>query len=371
MPNTLSYMLSYIIKGGLHTYAFFSDIFSTMTTIAIRDDPFSAILSKSLRNDIESFVKSFDQAARLSSTSSIDLHKRFQVTHVSLGKGGLPIEHECLVIWANDTKTEKMHEFVIERGPSYLLSCEERMSSFSQCCESNMVLNSIQSAIKHLKQLPQTTETDLAYPLLPFHDIQVPIMIATNSADTVTGTPSSFREKLDSLTTSLANGFASARTASQSISPRTMAADSISGHAFGTYDQKGCISCFEPKGLSLFEVALLTQVVHNYSPIYGLFDNQCYMFASAIFDSIVQLFSTHPNAYDPHPSPTTSESSPLSTPVPAPTSEANPPTDADRITLPTQSGRWLGLLIVDPIVKKTIVNIVVSKFLEERDSYKY
>lgn len=129
-------------------------------------------------------------------------------------------------------------------------------------------------------------------------------------------------------------------------------------------------------GLSLFDLILLAQVVHEHAPIYGLFDNQCYMFSSVttIFDAIVQLRSVPSlpdhlgNSGDPAPSfiPNTP-----TRPVPAPTREVGAPGNANLVIVPSPdlAGRWSGLLILDPIVKAQVVAIVISKFQDQRALY--
>jgi hypothetical protein len=364
-------MISSLIKGGLHTYAFFTNIFPTMTVPNCND--FMTLLSHNLRNDIASFVSSHYQSAMLSPTPIYNLQQHFQVTSVGLKN---PIEHEYLIIWVSDMKTEKTHEFVIERGPSYILTLEEKLSSFSRCSESTPVLNSIKSAIGKLGKsfsaesdnIPLLADTDSPSADPPSYVLpMIPPFLDHPFADfspADTATPSlSF--DIDSITTSFASALTAARTGSESVSPRCLAQDSILGQTPGTSKKKGCICLFNPVGLSLFDIALLTLVVHEYSPIYGLFDNQCFMFTSVIFDSIIQLYSTHPNIHDPSPS----SFSTSSTSAPAPTSDVNPPSDADIVSLPTRAGRWLGLLIVDPIIKQTIVGIVIGKFKDSRKAY--
>ena len=106
-------------------------------------------------------------------------------------------------------------------------------------------------------------------------------------------------------------------------------------------------------------MVLLAKVVHDYSPIYGLFDNQCYMYASVMFDSLVRLYS----------SPTTASTPVLSA------SNGGVVKNENVVFLPTpasdqaQLGHWLGILIVDPRVKAAIVSIMVSHFQKERVSY--
>jgi hypothetical protein len=101
-------------------------------------------------------------------------------------------------------------------------------------------------------------------------------------------------------------------------------------------------------------------VVHDYAPIYGLFDNQCYMFARVVFDVVVQLFSLPSSTLEPD-----------SRPVPAPSQEVDTPKNANVVVVPSpdQTGRWAGLLVLDPIVKSTIVSIVIERFKVERPLY--
>jgi hypothetical protein len=96
--------------------------------------------------------------------------------------------------------------------------------------------------------------------------------------------------------------------------------------------------------------------VHDYAQMYGLFSNQCYMFARVVFDVIVQLFSYRPDS---------------NTPVPAPCHKSGPPLDANIIVMPLseQAGRWVGLLIIDPMVRVAMVDIVVARYKIERPMY--
>jgi hypothetical protein len=150
----------------------------------------------------------------------------------------------------------------------------------------------------------------------------------------------------------LAQAMATACTASHSISPQSLAQDSIRGCPQGSLSHD-CIISFEPVGLYIFDVILIAKIVHDYAPMYGLFDNQCYMFARVIFDAIVQLFS-YRNGHD--------------APVPAPSREVDLPQNANVVVVPSpdQAGRWAGLLIVDPTIRETIVRIVVDWYRTER-----
>jgi hypothetical protein len=164
----------------------------------------------------------------------------------------------------------------------------------------------------------------------------------------------------DRITVTLAQAMATARNASQSISPQSLAQDSIRGFPQGSLSRDNCIITFKPVGLFAFDVLLIAKIVHDYAPMYGLFDNQCYMFARVIFDVIVQLFSFRDSPLDSIP-----------TPIPAPSEEVDLPPNANVIVVPSpdQAGRWAGLLIVDPIVRSTIVSLVVARYKIERPLY--
>ena len=92
------------------------------------------------------------------------------------------------------------------------------------------------------------------------------------------------------------------------------------------------------------------------------------MFASVMFESIIQLYSS-PGVLDP---PTSALQAPPGG-VPAPSREVDLPRDANLISLPCpdahQSGRWSGLLVLDPLVRETIVCIVIEHFKPLRTQY--
>ena len=355
-------VLPYIIKGGLHAYAFFSKFFTVMPTP--NSDAFAALLSPTLRNDIGSFVNSLHHFAKFDQ----NYRSRLLVTAIGIEKASLPAQHESLSVWVRDTDTVERHEFVVERTPSGQLDNDGRFSAFSLYKNSTSVVEKIQDALNNRHTVIMTqgepdTETDSeseTIPLLPLTDV-IPRLPPTETSST---SPLSM---IDVVTTTIARTFAAARMSSRSISPQILAEDSISGRAPGTLKPENCICRFEPVQLYLFDLALLVLVVHEYAPIYGLFQNQCYMFASVTFDAIVQRYSLPPNAYEPHPQPPSTSS----TAVPAPIEGPNPlPRNSNVITLPVSAGRWSGLLIVDPIVKQEIVTIVLSAFMESKINYK-
>lgn len=105
------------------------------------------------------------------------------------------------------------------------------------------------------------------------------------------------------------------------ISPQSLAEDTISRYPLGSLDPVNCIRWFKPNNLSLFDAVLLAQVVNKHAPIYGLFDNMCYMFANIIFDAVVQVYTISPESSS---TPSSSSEGP-----PAPTIEVSSPANAN------------------------------------------
>lgn len=341
-------------------------------------DAFSTLLSPTVRNDTASFVASHYQFALSSNHSAFSLQSRFLVKVIGLNKAGMPVQHESLAIWVFDKVTLKHHEFIIDRVPSDQ-SCASRFSAFIHFPASDTVLESIQKAIHNMRSITSQAATSL-FAAIKTETESLPLLPLTNDPHSSNSTtPFTSHSHInvpqlsltDKVTLSLSKAVAAVRTGSQSISPQSLAYDSISGRPPNTVIVGDCIRRFEPVELSLFDVGLLAQVVHDFAPIYGLFDNQCYMFASVMFDAIVQLYSLHPSALNQDPTITNPNPTIANTPVPAPTPEVGSPQNANIIFLPEpdQAGRWSGLLILDPIVKATIVSIVVSKFRTERAVY--
>jgi len=378
MPNIT--VLPYIIKGGLHTYSFLSNMF---TTAGPSDDPFVPLYSSNGHHDISGFVCSQYEFAKNSSDPSWSLSARFLVSIIGIGKAGWPVQHESFALWCSDEDTRQKKEFVLERVPSDK-SYTSRFSSFSRFSDSDQVLTSILKVIQNMRSITAQTAVSLVaaleteteaqteteaenIPLLPLTSESRPTLatLATSQTDIP---PLSLKDRV---TSSLAKAVAVARSGSQSISPQSLAQDSIRGFPQGSMTPDDCILTFKPVGLTVFDVVLIAKVVHDYAPIYGLFDNQCYMFVRVIFDVIVQLYSLPPSAFEPNRD--HASTSIPKTPVPAPSLEVGTPKNANVAVVPApdseQTGRWAGLLIVDPTVKLAIVSIVIARFKAERALY--
>ena len=91
------------------------------------------------------------------------------------------------------------------------------------------------------------------------------------------------------------------------------------------------------RGLCLFQLVVLTHVVHKIAPTYTLFESQCYWYANVIFEVILLLF------------PLKLRTSP-------------PPGSSPTVHLPDkyllkEAGQWFGVLINNPCVVSAIVTI--------------
>ena len=93
-----------------------------------------------------------------------------------------------------------------------------------------------------------------------------------------------------------------------------------------------------PVNLSLFELGILVDTIHNDAPDYKLFKNQCYWFMLMIFKLVLRLYN---NALD--------------------SQSGKAPDDY----LPKLSRKWAGLLIVTPV--KEILDKIEKIFRERQD----
>lgn len=373
MPTNIN-IVHLLLKGCIHIYVFLSNLL----TMAGPDEDFSSLISSEVRSSVPLFVNSFFQFARVSRHPQFALQSRFLVSGVGIRKALTSVQHESLAIWTTDTLTDKKYEFVIDRQPSSH-SRGARFSNFMNFFPSAEVIESISSVVSNMLSrgsqttgvfLPSTsTETPFVFdteviPLIPMTAIPDALDSLQTTAQPF---PSTF--SLDRITSSLARALAAARGSSNSVSPPSLAEDMISGRPVNSLVRGESIRYFEPVGLSLFDVALLAKVIHDFAPMYGLFDNQCYMYASVMFDTIVQLysFSSAASSLPPeHSVPSTSRPRP----VPAPTPEVDAPENANILIMPDHSGRWWELLILDPRVKSTVVRIVIDRFNEEKALFK-
>ena len=123
---------------------------------------------------------------------------------------------------------------------------------------------------------------------------------------------------------------------------------------------------FKPKNLTLFHLALLSYVVHTEYPLYSLFMNQCYWFASTVFYA-AQVIDNELSATQ-HPS------SSLAADFDPDVNVGCDNKDFDNIYLPfiklhipEDAGCWKGIHISG--CKKVVLFSIVAKFNEQLNEY--
>ena len=129
------------------------------------------------------------------------------------------------------------------------------------------------------------------------------------------------------------------------------------GYADADSDPQGD---FSPLDVSLFDLAILAEVVHEEYPLYSIFKNQCYWFSHLILKAIIVISGLNKDA-NPGPDPTAMLISSL--PATTPDSGDRMLTQND-FKFPSRQGTWRGMKIseITPIVLAS----VIGKYLERR-----
>ena len=322
-------LVPHIIKGGIHAYSFISNLVSRMSNDSTRKfDKFDTLLSSTITATSDCLHAAF-----------LNLHKTHLTppTPYNIIFGYIyqyqQVQCKCatqipsgLGCWQNHPQTTRIHHWM-DPIPQFIQILIFRFQWISQEQRSSWQYSesSFQHAFIEHSGSKNTLHCHGGWPgawnhrLTPSESMNHP-----NHETYSLLTPTSF---FDVFTTTLAGGMAPARSGSQSISPQILAEDMISGYSLGSLDPVNWIHWFKPNNLSLFEVVLLSQVVNQHAPIYGLFDNLCYMFASIIFDAVVQVYTISPES-------SSAPSSSLPEGPPAPTIEVSAPANANILIFP-------------------------------------
>ena len=387
MVISLPVIVSYAIKGGLDAISFFSKPFRMQLTTV----PFVTLFRHSTCNDTASFVNTHFHDAKRTLDPLHNLRHRFMVRVIGVNKADTVIKHESVGVWIIDKDTGEHHTITLNRSPSGR-SHAAAFKFFSECPESQEILESIRRAIKamhsmsvqattsalkslsHMTLLP-TDESNTESASIPLLPVMEDTKSDTESASTSTSQPSLG----DVFASHVVRVAVAMREGSKSVSPMNFAEDIVSGIDF--LDEEKCIRRFYPRDLSLFDLVLVADVVHDKAPIYSLFANQCYWFANIIFEIVVQLYilpaatrdavgTLDPSGPYPTPGPYAIPDPP-SIPLAAPTPEVDPPRNANHLILPAlgEAGRWCSILINDPIVRQTVMGSIISDFKERLAYY--
>ena len=346
--NSLPSVLAIAIRG-FHTLSFSRR--RTMSPDEDDSDPFSSFFDPDLRSNLKQFVKTYFQLAKGSDSPLHALRGRHTVTFASVSKANSQCESFTLRVFDEDTR--ETHAFVIERTVSTRsIKDDDNFKYFTQCPDSEMVLKSIQLALQDMSAAasnigstshqafaqgwPSTSPSESPFPLLP---LTIDHISPSNSIPT----PQSIL-----ISWSLAKAVAAACSSAQSFPIQLEAEDTIS--VVRSQDLGKSIRQYEPDGLSLFDVVMLSHVVHKLAPTYALFESQCYWFANVIFEVIVSLFPSRSKSETPAP--------------------GSPPTlRLPNDSLPKEAGQWCGVLINDPHIVEAVVSIAKSQFESQQARY--
>jgi len=393
-------MIPYIIKGGLHTYAFLLNLFMMAGP---NQDIFTTLLSPKLHNDIASFVASHYQFALSTNQAFFALQSRFLVTNISINKAGMPAQHESFALWVFDRVTFPRHKFVIEHVPSDR-SYTSRFLAFSQCPNSQSVLNSIQKAIHNMRLMTAQAAESLSAAIktetetipTPFNKWPLPQFVNFFTHFVHQHTPGNWDHSLTPYnkwpllqfvnllihfihqhTLQILGGHCHIISCSSSGSGTCWKSIDLTakfgqGYNYGVPPRNigagGLYPSIQTWGAIPFQHSIACSRGAWVCPNIWSIRHHCYLFASVMFDTIIQLYSLPISTFNLNPNHTSN----LNTgPIPAPTPEVGAPNNANIIIVPApdQAGHWSGLLVLDPTVKAAVVSVVISQFKVQHASY--
>jgi len=284
------------------------------------DDNFAPFLAPSLHMNVQHYVQTYFNTAKLSDLPHHALNERHLVDIVGVNKDISGPLHESLTASVKDEDTLKMYMLVLERMASNRPIQPEDIdvTCFAQFPDSQVVADAIQDALRDMRDTQDGSPSPSDHP-----------------------TPASS----NILSQAIHTAMSSARTSARSFAVE--ADDMVSGVKL--QDLGKSIRQYDPIGLTVFDLVLLALVVHQLSPIYSLFESQCYWFANIIFDVIVAIYPSK--------------------------SQCRPDTgDGPRILfppdyLPQEFGQFMGVTINDPRVVDAVVSVAKSHFEEAKKSY--
>jgi hypothetical protein len=322
--------------------------FSSMPTLASSDDTFSSLLSPKLSTNTDAFLDVYRQGiTKTKDSEHIDALTRFLVKTITGNKlTDITSEHELLSVVVCDKNTGKEHLFYIERNASSdstILSAATAIPTSALVsvaataipttalvsAASTAISTTTQSTLQSVGPLLGTS-TEFPYtPLLP-----LPPQAQASSR------PLSRQPSHHSIPDMITLASTRVVHSSTSLSSDGLAEDRISGSGRFSGNCGGMgqiIRQIAPIELSLFELGILVDVIHNEAPCYNLIHRQCFWFMLMIFEVVLRAYD---NTLDTQSG------------------------VAPDVYLPKLSGKWAGFLIVAP--EKEVLDRVEKKFREQR-----
>ena len=318
---------------------FFSALCFTMSPEQnIESESFSSLLAPDLCTNTDAFLSVYrDGISQSDDSKRIPALTRFQVEAITVSKISQSWEHELLSAAVLDTATHQPYTFFIERNASPPRSDPQASSSSST--------------------LPVELIAGTSLPALSV-DLDIPLARLSNDTNSL-GSPSS--PSSPSPSTSSASllprlqsyasqyklrekfSLSSTRAAhTSSASLNCVAEDHILGRGMRVGEIGRVARQIKPTNLSLFELGILADVIHDEAPVYSLLQNQCYWFAGTLCDAVVLLYGDE---------------------------LCSPLTDGAQLGpscyLPKLAGRWKNMLIIEP--KSDVLARVLVKFVQRQE----
>lgn len=236
-------------------------------------DSFAPLLVPDFCTDTGAFLAVYRDGITRSSDPVFSL-TRFKVKYINGNKTKTFSEHELLSVVVEDSQTKQTYNFYVERSSSIRRGLPSNPSPSST--------PSSASTPSPAPTPPQASTVSLAsvgaedYPLLPLNPpSSLPLPTAATPRH-------SFAQRVTLKSAGSLN--------SSSSSLSGIAADRILGRAMKDLEIGQVILQIEPIDLSLFELGILVDVVHNEAPAYSVLQNQCYWFMSTIAEVVLSKY---------------------------------------------------------------------------------
>jgi hypothetical protein len=285
-----------------------------------QSDNFYSVLTPQLSSPTHAFLDSYRQGiAKSEPTDRIEALKRFKVKTITGNKSlDTTAQHELMSVAVLDSVTQIDYIFYLERTSS-----SSSATTVRQVGASKADLDVVEPLLTSGSSL-----NNVYPPLLPLPFSQ-----------TLTRQPS-YISIPDLLSVGSVRGINSLTSSSKF----SVAEDLFLGSARFTEQREVGLVCREiaPVNLSLFELGILADVIHNEAPTYDLLKNQCYWFLLTVFEVVLRVYV---NSLD--------------------SQEGVPPDQY----LPKLSGTFAGCLIIAPIEDdlKRVENTFRERRKEEFD----
>lgn len=358
--NTNTYAAATVIN--LKMFAFLKPLASLFKSAqpmstSVSSETFASLLSPKLSINTDAFLDVYRQGvAKTKDSDRISALTRFKVKSITVNKvTDTTSEHELLSVVVCDEVTDLEYFFYIERNSasdSTIVSTSIPASAVASAASTSIPSAAIPSAA-----LASATSTSISTTAQSFRQRQR--QAASNEGDVglyellPTGAspspsyepllplpppphPLSRRASHHSIPEIITLG--SARSIN-SLSSGSLAEDRISGSGrfSGGRGIGQIVRQVLPVDLSLFELGILVDVIHNDAPEYNLLKTQCYWLTLMIFEVLLRTYSN--------------------------TLDSQNGVAPDQY-LPKLSGKWAGLLIVAP--REEDLCRVEKKFREQR-----